>query len=383
MPLTRRSLLLSAAAATPFLAPFGRVQAAEPLLIGVSGPLTGPNAEYGAAWKRGFDLALDDINGAGGIGGRPLAYDFEDSQSDPRQAVAVAQKFAGDPAIVAELGDLSSTASMAASSIYQRNGLVQFGFTNSHPDFTKGGDHMWSISTTQADDQPDLAQLVVTELGFKKLAVLHLATDWGRVSKDAFVTAAKSRGAEVVATEGYLPNEQDFRSTLVRVRDANPDAVVLESYYSDAALIARQLRDSGITAAIVANGAVFSPKFVELGGPAVEGVYTSSNFFPGDPRPVVQDFVKRFRTKYNVDPDWFAAVSFDALNVTAAVLKQFGTTREAVAGGFKDIKAVPSVLFGAITFDPVTRRPAGAPYKHLQVRDGHFALVGGKAPQKG
>ena len=122
--------------------------------MGVSGPLTGPNAQYGAQWKQGFDLALDEINGDGGIKGRPLAYIFEDSQSDPRQSVAVAQKFVADPKIVVELGDFSSPASMAASPIYQRGRLVQFGFTNSHPDFTKGGDYMWSNSVSQADEQP-------------------------------------------------------------------------------------------------------------------------------------------------------------------------------------------------------------------------------------
>ena len=382
MTLSRRSLLASAGG-LPILGLPTKIWAADPVTVGVTGPLTGPNAEYGAEWKRGFDLALDEINAAGGVGGRPLAYRFEDSQSDPRQAVAVAQKFVSDPAIVAELGDLSSTASMAASPIYQRNGLVQFGFTNSHPDFTKGGDHMWSIATTQADDQPDLAQLAVGELGFKKLAVLHLATDWGRVSKDAFVAAAKARGAEIVAVEGYLPSEQDFRSTLVRVREANPDAVALESYYGDAALIARQMRDSGLTVPIVANGAVFSPKFLELGGPAVEGVYTSSNFFPGDPRPEVQAFVKGYRAKNQSDPDWFGAVSYDAMAITAAVLKQFGTTREAVETGFKQIKDVPSVLFGKVTFDPVTRRPSGAPYKHLRVTKGQFALVQPAGTNKG
>ncbi|HMJ99202.1 MAG TPA: ABC transporter substrate-binding protein, partial [Reyranella sp.] len=111
----------------------------DPIYLGVSGPLTGPNAQYGAQWKQGFDLALDEINGAGGIKGRPLAYIFEDTQSDPRQSVAVAQKFVADPRIVVELGDFSSPASMAASPIYQKAKLVQFGFTNSHPDFTKGG----------------------------------------------------------------------------------------------------------------------------------------------------------------------------------------------------------------------------------------------------
>src|SRR5689334_15038917 len=187
----------------------------EPILIGVSGPLTGPNAQYGAQWKKGFDLALDEINSAGGINGRPLQYQFEDSQSDPKQSVAVAQKFVADPRIVIELGDFASPASMAASPIYQRAGLVQFGFTNSHPDFTRGGDHMWSNSTNQAEEQPKLYDWVA-QVGIKRPAVLHLNTDWGRTAKDAFVKAAQAGGAPPSAVEGYLSNEQDFRPTLVR-----------------------------------------------------------------------------------------------------------------------------------------------------------------------
>src|SRR5689334_14903892 len=158
----------------------GAASSGEAILVGVSGPLTGPNAQYGAQWKKGFDLALDAINGKGGINGRKLQYQFEDSQSDPKQSVVLAQKFVADPRIVAELGDFSSTASMAASPIYQRAGLVQFGFTNSHPDFTKGGDYMWSNSTTQKDDAPGLADYAVKDLGLKRLAVFNLNSDWGK-----------------------------------------------------------------------------------------------------------------------------------------------------------------------------------------------------------
>jgi len=107
----KRRLFLGLAPTAPFLA---RAAAADPVIVGVSGPLTGQYAQYGADWKRGFDLALAEVNGAGGIGGRPLAIDFQDTQSDPRQSVAVAQRFAGDPRVVMELGDFSSAASMAA-----------------------------------------------------------------------------------------------------------------------------------------------------------------------------------------------------------------------------------------------------------------------------
>ena len=202
--------------------------------------------------------------------------------------MAIAQKFVSDPKIVVEVGDFSSTASMAASPIYQRAGLVQFGFTNSHPNFTKGGDYMWSNSLAQTDETPRLAKYAA-DLGLKKVAVLHLNTDWGRTSEKIFLETAKTLGLEVVASEGYQPDEQDFRSTLVRVRDAKPDGLVLISYYADGALIARQVRSVGLTQPIVAIGSVYSPKFIELGGKDVEGVYTESNFFPGDTRPEVQE----------------------------------------------------------------------------------------------
>src|SRR5690349_12332837 len=121
----------------------------EPILMGVSGPLTGNNAQYGAQWKKGFDLALDEINGSDGINGRPLQYVFEDTQSDPRQTVTVARKFVADDRIVVEVGDFSSAASMAASPIYQAAGMVQFGFTNSHPDFTRAATSSGATPSTR------------------------------------------------------------------------------------------------------------------------------------------------------------------------------------------------------------------------------------------
>ena len=349
----------------------------DPIYLGVSGPLTGPNAQYGAQWKQGFDLALDEINGAGGIKGRPLAYIFEDTQSDPRQSVAVAQKFVADPRIVAELGDFSSPASMAASPIYQKAKLVQFGFTNSHPDFTKGGDYMWSNSVSQADEQPLSAAYAIKRLGLKRIAVLHLNTDWGRTSKDIFVKAAKDMGAEIVDIEGYMADEKDFRSTLVRVRDAKPDGLMLISYYSDAALIARQVKQSGLNLPMVAASSVYSPKFVELGGDAVEGIYTASRYFPEDPRPQVRNFITKFKAKYDKEPDAFNAYAYDTMILMAQVMRESGIDRKAIHDGLAKVKDVPSVIFGKATFDPTTRRVSGAMNVELVVKDGRFTVFEG------
>jgi branched-chain amino acid transport system substrate-binding protein len=373
MTLLRRSLLASAVIAP---AVFRRGWAADTIWAGVSGPLTGPNAQYGAQWKRGFDLALEAINGKGGVKGRPIAYDFQDSQSDPRQSVAVAQKFVADPRIIIELGDFSSPASMAASPIYQRAKLVQFGFTNSHPDFTKGGDHMWSNSTNQAEEQPHLAAFAA-RLGFKRPALLHLNTDWGRTAKDAFVKAAPGLGMEVTTVEAYLSAEQDFRPTLVRARDSKPDGLVLLSYYADGALICRQARDAGLSLPILAGTSNYSPKFIELGGSGVENVWVMSTFFPGDPRPEVQEFVKIFKAKYDMDPDSFCAGAYDTMNLFAALCDQYGTTREAMQDGLMKIKDVPSVIYGKVTFNTETRRVQGANYRLLQVKGGKFVVWDG------
>ncbi len=378
----RRSLLVGAAAlGVSALAGRQRATAADAAAtIGVSGPLTGPMAQYGAQWKASFDLAIEQIKAAGGPA---LEYVFEDSQADPRQSVAIAQKFVNDDRIIIEIGDFSSTASMAASPIYQRGKLVQFGMTNSHPDFTKGGDYMWSSSISQAEEQPNLADYAVNGLGLKKLAVLHLNTDWGTTSKNLFVAAAKDKGAEVVATEGFLPGEKDFRSTLVRLRDANPTGLVLEAYYADAAVIARQVRDLGMKQPIAAVGSVYSPKLLELGGDAVNGMYTQSNFFPGDPRPEVRTFVAAFQAKYSRAPDGFNATAYDTMNLVAALVKQFGATRAAMREGLAKIKDVPSVVYGGMTFDPATRRVAGARFERLVVKDNKFALWDGVKPSVG
>ena len=378
----RRSLVKGSFAAIVAGAMVSRTalaDASEPILLGVSGPLTGPNAQYGAQWKQGFDLALDEIHAAGGINGRKLAYNFEDSQSDPRQSVAIAQKFVSDPRIVMELGDFSSPASMAASPIYQRAGLVQFGFTNSHPDFTKGGDFMWSTSVSQADEQPLLALYAVRHLGLKKLAVLHQNTDWGRTSRDYFVNAAKGYGADVVITEGYIADDRDFRSTLVRVRDANPDGLILISYYSDGALIARQARQVGLKQTICAASSVYSPKFLELGGEAVEDVHLGTRYFPQDPRPEVRKFIDGFKAKYGgQEPDAFNAYAYDAMNMAAAVLRIGGTDRRAIRDAFAKVHDVPMVIFGSATFDVESRRIKGAMNAELVIRKGQFALWDGK-----
>lgn len=365
-------------AAAPAGGTSGQAAAGEPLLVGVSGPLTGTNAQYGAQWQKGFDLALEEINAAGGVRGRPLAYVFEDSQSDPKQAVVVAQKFVADPRILVELGDFASPASMAASPIYERAGLVQFGFTNSHPDFTKGGLYTWSNSISQTDAAPLHADFVA-DLGLKRVALLHLNTDWGKTTYELTAKRLIERGVEVVAVEAYLPDEKDFRTALTTIKNANPDGIVFVSYYTDAALLAQQIRALGINVPIVANGSNHSPKFLELGGNAVEGVYLSSNFSPDDPRPEVQAYLQKFREKYGEESDYFAAHAYDTMKLIAAAIELGGPDRAAIRDALAQLRDVPSVIYGQVTFDAEARRVAAPKDARLVIKGGDFTIWDGTA----
>jgi len=343
------------------------------IVFGVSGPLTGPNAEYGQIWKKAFDIAVDEVNAKGGIKGRKIEYQFEDTQADPKQSVVIAEKFVNDKKIVAEIGDFSSPASMAASAIYERAGLVQFGFTNSHPDFTKGGNYMFSTAPNQTADAPFLANFAVKEIGKKKLVLLHQNTDWGKTTADLFEAKAKELGAQIVYRDAYLPDEKDFKTIVTKARDANPDGLALMSYYTDAALIAQQARAQGLNVDIIANGATYSPKFIELGGAAVEGAATTSTWFSGNPRPEVQAFVKKYKEKYNEEPNSFAGNAYDAIMILANVIEKVGTDRKAIRDGMAGLKDAPSLVFGTISFGD-DRRAEIKEFTRLQVKDGQFVL---------
>jgi branched-chain amino acid transport system substrate-binding protein len=270
---TRRQFLMKAAALSGSLALSGcgsLLQSSSssngPIVFGVGGPFTGDNAEYGIIWKNAFNIALDEINARGGINGRKVQLVYEDTQSDPKQSVPVAQKFVSNDSVLAELGDFSSPASMAASPIYERAHLVQFGFTNSDPRFTLGGDYMFSTAATQKVSAAYMAQAAVNSLQGKKQAVLYLDTSWGQVTEGIYASNAKALGADIVVSKSYLSTEKDFRPLLLQVCAANPDLVALISYYNDAALIVQQAKEVGITSKLFAAGSAYSPSYLSEAG---------------------------------------------------------------------------------------------------------------------
>jgi branched-chain amino acid transport system substrate-binding protein len=347
-------------------------QTGEPIHIALSAPMTGNYAEYGQMFQRSLDLAFEQINAAGGVKGRPIVVVAGDSKGDPKESAALAQKFTSDKRIVASIGDFTSTACMSAQPIYERAGMVQLSPTASHPQFAPGSPWSFGIIGTQAGEGPFMAKYAVEKLGKKKLAVLYINNDWGIATKDYFVNAAKTMGAEIVAVEAFFESDKDFTGVLTKLRGSKPELLYIPAMYNEAALIGKQREKLGWNdVAVMGPGSLFSPKLLEIGGTAVNGLYTSAVFFPDDPRAEVQKFVKGFEAKYKVMPNMFAAIAFDAAHLMADTIKKVGTDRKALRDELAKTKDWQGVT-GKITFTP--NRDVVKDYRYLVIKGDRFAL---------
>jgi branched-chain amino acid transport system substrate-binding protein len=343
--------------------------------FGVSAAQTGPYAQYGQQFKEAFDLATKQVNAKGGIDGHPLALKYEDSQSDPKQSVTVAQKFVGDQSVSLVFGDYSSAASIPASPIYTSGKLLQYGFNNSNPDFTaKGTQYQWSTSITTSDTYKWTADYIKKH-GVKSVGVTYLNTsDWGIPAYQAFKDEARKIGLKITDAEGVLDTSDDYRPSLTKAVAGKPDAFVHIGYGPDAAKLVTQLRAIGF------DGTFYGGQDEQSfdGTPAAQGSIIGSEFIEGSTAPDVKAFVAAFKKKYPKEHDVtsFEAGAYDALNVAVAAAKAGGTTREGILKGFSKVKDVPSVVYGKITFDPSTRRVASPQLTPTVLKGGKWVPLG-------
>jgi branched-chain amino acid transport system substrate-binding protein len=345
-----------------------------PVVFGVSAAQTGQYAAYGEQFKEAFDLAVDEVNADGGIGGRPVQLQYQDSQSDPKQSVTVAQQFVGNQDVSLVFGDYSSAASIPASPIYTAGKLVQYGFNNSNPDFTaKGTQYQWSSSITTSDSYRWTADYIKKQ-GVDSVGVTYLNTsDWGIPAYAAFKAEAAKVGLRITDAEGVLDTSDDYRPSLTKAVAGRPAAFVHIGYGPDAAKVVTQLRAIGY------DGTFYGGQDEQSfdGTKAAEGSVIGTEFLASSTQPNVQHFVDAFKKKYPKETEVtsFEAGAYDALHVAVAAAKAGGPTREGILKGFQQLKAVPSVVYGSITFDPATRRVASPKLTPVILKDGTWTAV--------
>jgi len=285
------------------------------LKIGVAGPLTGPNAAFGAQLKNGAEQAAADLNEKGGINGQKVELVFGDDASDPKQGVSVANKMAGD-GVKFVIGHFNSGVTMPASEVYQENGIYMITPSATNPRITER--NLWNVFRTcgRDDQQGEVAgKYILSKFKGKKVAIIHDKTTYGQGLADETRKAMSKGGMKEVLYEGINIGEKDFSALVSKIKASGADVVYWGGLHTEGGLIVRQMRDQGVKAPLMGGDGITSDEFASIGGPGVEG--TLMTFGP-DPRknPAAAEAVKKFAAK-NINPEAYTLYSYAAMQVIA------------------------------------------------------------------
>jgi branched-chain amino acid transport system substrate-binding protein len=375
---------LAAAAVSLFLTgcnkpPGAPAAGSDVIKVGEFASMTGSEATFGQSSHKGTQLAIDDLNAAGGVLGKKLELHMEDDQSQAGQPATVVRKLISSDSVVAILGEVASSRSLEAAPICQQNKIPMISPSSTNPKVTEVGDYIFRVCFIDPFQGTVMANFALNTLHLKNVAVLtDVKSDYSLGLAKFFKESFANGGGKIIAEQNYSGGDKDFNAQLTSIKAANPDGIFVPGYYTEVGLIALQARQLGITVPIFGGDGWESSALVPIGGAALEGDYFSTHFSPQDTAPDVQNFVKEFQAKYNETPDAMAALGYDSAMMLAAAMKTTGTTdgakvRDALAAT-KDFQGVT----GKITID--ANRNASKPAVILEIKNGQFQYVETIAP---
>ncbi len=366
--------LLPAAAVLLALAGAG-AHAADPIKIGFMAPLTGAGASDGNSAKIGAEIAVEEINRAGGIAGRPLELVVYDDQANPAQAVPIANKLIGQDQVVAAVSGSYSAPTRAAAGVYQEAKVPFISAYALHPDITKTGDYVFRTALMGEAQGRAGAKLVGELLGKKKVVLITLQNDFGQALAAGFKSAAQRFGVEIVGEYEYSIKDRQFGPLVAKVASDKPDAVYASGLFFTAGPLVGQLRSGGVQATIIGQEGYDSEQFLKIAGAAAEGVIITTALDRDSSSPVTQRFIADFAKKAGFQPDMVGASANTAVSVLAAALKEAGPDDRARLRDAIGKVEIPAAV-GAIAFTP--EREARKAVQVQVVKNGawhHYAVI--------
>ena len=327
---------------------------AQDIVIGEFASLTGSEATFGINSSNGVELARQEINDAGGVLGRKIEIVIEDDQSKPGQPSAAVKKLIASDQAIAIVGEIASSRSLEAAPICQEAKIPMVSPGSTNPRVTEVGDYIFRVCFIDPFQGTVMAKFTLDNLKAKKVAILtDVRDDYSVGLTKYFKEYFTSHGVQVVVERSFSGGgtDKDFRAQLTSIKAAQPDAIFVPGYYTEAGLIAKQARSLGIKVPLMGGDGWDSPKLSEIGGSAMDGCFFSTHFSPQDTNPKVQDFVKKYREKFNAMPDGMAPLGYDAMMILADCIKTAGTTDAAkVREALTNVKDYEGVT-GKITID--------------------------------
>ncbi|MDR1575271.1 MAG: ABC transporter substrate-binding protein [Treponema sp.] len=339
--------------------------------IGAVFPLSGSVAFYGTESRDGAILAIEEINAAGGLLGRQLALIAEDDEGDGAKSINAFTKLTTRDKVSFVLGSSTSGATQAMTSLAQQGKVILISPSATNVDVTRVGDFIFRACFIDPFQGVVGADFAYSTLGSRRAAVLYDAgADYNTGLAESFKNQFKAIGGQVVADEAYQSGDVDFNAQVTRIKAANPDVVYLPNYYNDVSLQAKQLRDQGVTCALV--GGDGWDGLIDNAGDEVLNGYWSSGFAADTTDPKGVAFVKAFQSRFNRSASQFSALGYDSLMLVADGIKAAGTfDTTAVKGAMAKLSG--AYVTGNIRFDANRDPIKGATILEIVKKDGKLA----------
>ena len=320
----------------------GAGAAADPVKIGILGPMTGPGSLMGQGMRDGVMLAFDKVNQAGGINGSKLEPVVLDDQAQISLGMNAIKKLVYKEEVLAVLGTPNSPVCLATMQVSAKAKTPQIMFGVA-PKITQSG-NQWILRITPSDMvmAGNYVDFAVKKLGLKKLAILHDSSDYGKGPLPTLKSKMKELGLEPVQVESFNVGDKDFAGQLNNIKNSGADGVFLWGLYVEGAQILIQARQLGMEMPFLASSGVLQGAFLKLAGKAAEGLYITTYFSLDDPAQRVQNFIKEYEPKYG-KPTPTSALAFDGANVLINAMKKVGFDREKIRQELRSIKGYKGV----------------------------------------
>jgi branched-chain amino acid transport system substrate-binding protein len=346
----------------------------EPIYIAIAVPLTGNYAQYGQYFLTSAQIRIDEANAAGGVKGRKLVLESYDDRGDIAEGSNLAQKISDDPKYIAVIGGFTSTSVLASAPIYGKNKIVQMVPAASHQDITKVSQYSW-VQSSVATEMRNMFNMVVDGIGSKKIAYIFLNNDSGLSALklvQGFV--AERKDVELVAYQSYNEGQvSDYTPLLSKIKEANPETIMISAQYKDVAAILTQAKQIGFGTTKFANlSTAYSDEFLKLAGSAAEGFYVSTLYFADNPEPGVQSFAKKFKeASGGKTANMFASQAYESASMLVYALEQGATDRASLYDQMLKIKLWKGLTYTAEFTDRVPARVGVS----IMVKDGKWVVA--------
>ncbi|MEE9532449.1 MAG: ABC transporter substrate-binding protein [Syntrophobacteria bacterium] len=324
--------------------------AARTIKVGIVLPLSGSLAEFGTMEKQSFDMALEEINGGGGIKGRKLDFVYEDDKGEPEVGRAVVEKLINEDKVVMLGGGFSSSVTYPQASVAQQNRVPFLINTASADQITEQGwDYIFRLNPPVSEYASGLESFLGQVVKPKTAVIIHENSMYGSKAAEFFKSSCNKLGIDVLLIESYEHGVHDFQPVLTKVKQLNPDIVYMVSYLTDGSELMTQARQLKLTPKLFLGGAAgfTMPEFVQYTGIASDKIITASLWHQALPLPGAMDYFKKYVAKYNSDPDYHGAEAYSAAYVIKDVLQRTRSFRS------QDIKQALSETNLRTVFGPV------------------------------